>query len=184
MALKIEKVEQFERKPFFVQSWIVNDIQILYKGENSFSDIQLIITANNGKFDKKIYIGGNYKKDGDIIVDWGSAFKVRDALSLFDIDGNIDDDGKFVGNITSAIGKEFIAISYISDRLYNDKPTYKVWDNIKAKGKETELQIAFENSIFRGYPKDFAPDLLKADIIAKVEESKVSVSVPDDEAPF
>ena len=127
MSLGFSKAkENVGSKPYFVSVGKTKEVKV---DKGRFHDIELTIVveipkSNGETFDKTMWIRGNFVKDGDVVVDWGrkgnpaTAWMVENAMKVLEVkpdkdDNLIDETGKFIGDVSSMVGKEFYYISYI-----------------------------------------------------------------------
>lgn len=113
---------------YYINEGTVKSVQVNYNVPNKSDDtkikdveltIVLEMTKNNGeKFDKTIYISGNYKRNETTnqVEDWGSAFKVRSFFNAVGLTKwSTDDFGILPSSICEqAIGKNVFIIKYKS----------------------------------------------------------------------
>lgn len=113
---------------YYINEGTVKSVAVNYNVPNKsddtkIKDVELTIIlemtkANGEKFDKTIYISGNYKKNEitSQVEDWGSAFKVRSFFNAVGLTKwSTDDFGILPSSIAEqAIGKRLFIIKYKS----------------------------------------------------------------------
>jgi hypothetical protein len=128
-------------------------------------DIGIKLTLEIGKnFQPVLSITGNFKRDTDTgeVIGWGSAFVVQEALSRLGFKGELDQENRIPADaLQRVIGKSFLRLSYISGEKQNGKPRYSDWGRMASteEGAE-ELAKRFKQSVAKGYPKNYRPELL------------------------
>lgn len=150
-------------------------------------DLAIKLTLDIGKsFYPEMLIVGNFKRDekGDILEGndgWGSAFKVRNFFSKFIPLGQVislTPDNEIPPDVLALPrGKEFLRLSYVTGRKPSGRLRYSSWDEIATLEEGAEsLKRRFLNSVTRGFPSNYHPEVL--------EPSDASMSFPslDDES--
>jgi hypothetical protein len=165
-------------------------------------DVAIVLTLDIGKtFNPEMSFFGNYKRDNrnNLIVDWGGAYSVRNLFTACGIDSEINDDGSIPSELLKAlIGKEILRLQYVSGiREKDDKPKYSDWTQTVLAGSEKPEKLAklFEQSVAKGYPKNYSPEVLSSNgngtshttednSDMAIPAAPVAESVEEDEAPF
>ena len=120
-----------------------------------------------------MYIGGSFSVDdlNNTIDGWGRAYKVKmffDAIGLpirlakgtAIPENKLPDDAK-----SHIIGKEFLRLSYLSQKVKPDGThRWKDWQDTEKVGHEQALKDAFTLAVSKQYVKDFLdPDNVATD---------------------
>ena len=118
--------------------------------------------VKNG-WDRKVTIGGNFKKDKQTgkIEDWGGAFKIRDFFSACNVKGDFDDNGKPTAQqINDCSGQSILLLTYP-----NIKGNRSTWNCVTYATRDKEsfkkffLKGAQNLDETRRYPKNYqSPD--------------------------
>jgi hypothetical protein len=133
-------------------------------------DVYVVITLDVGReFTPEMSFFGDFKRDDKnpkVIVDWGSAFKIRNLFSACGVHREINDDGTIPPEmIQELIGKKILRLQYISGTKDNGKLKYSDWSEqvFEATGDPKKLAELFFKSVDRGYPKNYSPEVLTED---------------------
>jgi hypothetical protein len=130
----------------------------------SAPDVWLKLTLDVGRsFQPTMDFFGEFKRDDQTreIIDWGSAFKVKNLLANLGIEGNLGEDGSLPkAMIEQLVGKEFYRLQYVSKLKENGKLQYSDWTDAVETENPERLAKAFLKSVERGYPRNYSPDLV------------------------
>lgn len=135
-------------------------------------------TQNNGDIEKKLYIGGNLKYDGDKVVGLGGAFKidrVLEAAGLPELELN-DDNSLPLADIMKLEGKEITILSYVRKLSNSGKPIYNIYDKVAKANQSKALLEEFQKDEYAF--KYYDPSLLDA-----VETQKEKDVEQEEETP-
>ena len=154
-------------------------------------DIYLVLTIDIGKeWTPEMSFFGDYKRDErspEVIVDWGSAFKIRNLFSACGIHREINDDGTIPGDMVKELtGKKILRLQYVSGVRENGKLKYSDWTEqvLPADGDPRKLAELFFKSVERGYPKNYSPDVLVEDDSFDTRELNEGISIPAADSDF
>jgi hypothetical protein len=131
-------------------------------------DIFIELKLDVGKdFQPTMSFFGDFKRDprSGEILDWGSAFKIRNLFSAFGIEGEVAENGTISdGLVNRLFGKEFYRLQYVSGEKYDGKLKYSDWtDQIEIENPDN-LARAFFRSVEKGFPKNYKPELLNGNL--------------------
>lgn len=127
--------------------------------------VQLILEIGK-TFQPTLAISGDFQRDDSgEIIGWGRANKVRELFVKLGAAEGLTEDNRLPPDVLeSLIGKKILRLSYVSGRKDNGKLKYSDWSEVGIPEDGAEvLAKRFESSVHRGYPKNFAPELLKED---------------------
>jgi hypothetical protein len=128
-------------------------------------DVAITITLDIGKdFNPEMSFFGNFKRDerNGLVTDWGGAFPVRGLFDACKIVGEINDDGTIPQEmLDQLVGKEILRLQYVSGFRKDGKIRYSDWNNVLGgSDKPEKLAKLFEDSVAKGYPKNYSPEIL------------------------
>lgn len=169
MGLKSSNYEP-TKSPFFIQEGEITDAKIIYGFVTETEpprtyDIALglivkLTKKDNTSYTKEIYIKGDYKKEGDLVTEWGSAFKIASNLANLGIPRfETDDLGIIPADIIrQAIGKRIFILSYIYEKS-DGTAGYRTYDFVHVD--KNKLLARFEkNAANEKYPPyKYKPEL-------------------------
>lgn len=135
-------------------------------------DLGIEVKLDVGRdFEPVMSFYGWFKREGNTIKDWGSAFKVRGLFDAVHVKGDLDSANRIPpAQIKELVGQKFLRLTYVRGTRKGDdgkmKPAYNTWDEVGPinekdpdAGKQALLE-KFQKSLKRGYPKNFKPDAL------------------------
>jgi len=161
----------FSKSKYMILQFTVKDISLEYNKQNNgkTTDISLEVSVERVKKDglvqdSKLYVGGNYKKDGNGVVGaWGSAFKIKEFI-LACVPGlkfSADDQGKIADDIfQQCIDKEIFVLKYLSTKD-NGEETYRTY-NIFSDDM-MKLEKKFLKDVERSMVYKYSPELASDD---------------------
>jgi hypothetical protein len=134
-------------------------------------DIGVVLTIDVGRsFQPELIISGMFKRNVDTgeVIGWGGAFVVQEALLRLGYTGLLDAGNKIPKAALSAlVGKEILRLSYVSGTKEGGRARYSDWSQLGTPASgEQELANRFRQSVSRGYPKNYHPELMDAPIDA------------------
>lgn len=149
---------------YYINEGVVKSVDVNYNVPNKSDDskikdveltVTLVMTKNDGeKFDKTVYISGNYKKNEitNQVEDWGSAFKVRSFFNAVGLTKWATDDfGILPSSICEqAVGKTVFIVKYKSSNDQGE-PLYRTYNMV---GKSSS---AVEKMFLRDASGDYPP---------------------------
>ena len=152
---RVTKIRNFSGEPA-MEGWTPRDCSI---------EIHYESTEKEQDFDTSMYILGDFKKDEHTneVIDWGQAFKISRFFESLGVSGEeLNSDNSIPDEwLTKAIGKEFVKLSYVSNKVNPNtgKNRWRTWDivataNGNLEKSKTNLAKQFKDSVKRGYPKD------------------------------
>ena len=167
--------------PYFIQKGNIRGAQVLYNNEvfgivwNVDLALLLEIHKKDGStYEYQLNIRGSFKRDSTgRIIGWGSCFKIQKLFQSLKINGTVSSDGTISQNSLDAlVNKEIFALSYISGTKEDGNNRYQVFDILS--DSKSSLEDDFQNSVDKGYPRNYHPELL-------FPEPKTEVSNEDSE---
>jgi hypothetical protein len=154
-------------------------------------DIYLVVTLDIGKdWTPEMSFFGDYKRDErnpEVIVDWGSAFKVRNLFTACGIHRELNDDGTIPKDmVNDLIGKKILRLQYVSGARENGRLKYSDWPEQVLPANEDPKKLAdlFFRSVQRGYPKNYSPDVLAGDDSFDTQELDGNMGIPAADGDF
>ncbi len=154
-------------------------------------DVYLVVTLDIGKdWTPEMSFFGDFKHDDKnpkVIVDWGSAFKVRNLFTACGIHRNINDDGTIPGDMVKDLtGKKILRLQYVSGVRENGKLKYSDWTEQVLAADEDPKKLAdlFFKSVQKGYPRNYAPDVLAEDDSFDTQELETGMGIPAADGDF
>jgi hypothetical protein len=153
----------------YAQKFTIIDANIKYNTAyfEDTRDILLELTINAGKDENwTIQLAGNYKRDDKgQITGWGTAFPIAKLLHTCGISAEVDDNGRFnMEDLRPIANQELYKITYVAGLKEDGKPKYKTWNTyFSPNATAEEMRNEFVDSLKKGYPKDYAPDVLEKD---------------------
>jgi hypothetical protein len=154
-------------------------------------DIYLVVTLDIGKdWTPEMSFFGDYKRDErnpEVIVDWGSAFKVRNLFTACGIHRELNDDGTIPKDmVNDLIGKKILRLQYVSGARENGRLKYSDWSEQVLPANEDPKKLAdlFFKSVQRGYPKNYSPDVLAGDDSFDTQELDGNMGIPAADGDF
>ncbi len=134
---------------------------------------------------------GDLRRDKNRIVDWGSAFVVKDFfIKLGCFKGLIDEEIKErirllekkqvpADFLVKAIKKKICILDYVKGISEEGKLKYSTWNIVDVDPEQ--LRNAFKKSVAKGFPLNYKPDLMDN----AIDKNEAVVSAPsDDDFPF
>jgi hypothetical protein len=158
---------------------------------SSTPSLYIAIKLDIGKdFQPEMSFFGDFKRDEQnpaVIVDWGSAYRVRNLFTAAGIHRNINEDGSIPQDmIEDLIGKKILRLQYVSGRKDNGKLKYYDWNDMVLGAKDDPKRFAdlFFKSVERGYPKNYSPEALAEDTGPIAQEDEKGMEIPSAEESF
>lgn len=156
----------------------------------SVKDLAIEVEFDIGQpWNKIVLIKGNLKREDGKVIDWGGAFVVKDffintgcfkGLTKEEIDSRLKllEKGEIPAEFLSKpLNRKIFILSYVRGLSYDLKPKYSTWNIVDSDPEE--LLNLFKNSVAKGYPSNFKPDLL--DEQESINNSEIEA---DDDMPF
>ena len=170
---------------YFITQGTITECTIEYNvasvnDESKVSDVVLKVTMEcekkeGGTYNKYLTIAGNFKRDmRNLVLDWGSAFKIRDFFTILGIkDWETDDMGNFPDwIIKAAIGKSPFALSYRSEKQ-DGTASYRTYNNIHTNAQKLEelfiKQVASKYPPYKYKPEGSVDDDASLDVSGGIE---------------
>ncbi len=159
---------------------------------DSTHDLAIQIEFDISKsFTKKVILKGDLRRDKNRIVDWGSAFVVKDFfIKLGCFKGLIDEEIKErirllekkqvpADFLIKAIKKKICILDYVKGISEEGKLKYSTWNIVDVDPEQ--LRNAFKKSVAKGFPLNYKPDLMDN----AIDKNEAVVAAPsDDDFPF
>jgi hypothetical protein len=122
-------------------------------------------------FEPEMLVYGNFKWNGNVVADWGGAFKVRTVFDVTHVPMTMNGTNKLPETaIKQLVGKKVLRLSYIRGVKQTEtgkKMSTLTWDIVgdatDPKGKEKLLatfQAYVKKQAAAGYPLKFNPDAM------------------------
>ena len=129
-------------------------------------DIGIKLKVDIGRdFLPEMIIAGNFKREHDTgeVIGWGGAFVVQEVLSRLGFTGELDRNNRIPPEaLAGAVGKKFLRLTYISGVGRSGGKRYTSWHQVATPSEGAEnLVERFKRSLRRGFPKNYAPDILE-----------------------
>lgn len=148
---------------YYINSGVVKSVEVEYNKANQndpdkITDVELkvvldMIKDSGEHFDKSIFVSGNYKKDEitNQIIDWGSAFKIRQFFNVCGLTKWSTDDFGILPDYLAkdAVGHTIYTISYRSSDD-SGEPKYRTYKMV-AKNAE-QIEKMFTKDVNGDYP--------------------------------
>jgi hypothetical protein len=182
----------------FVNKAVITEASIDYdcammEGSKWQDDVALRLKlAQEGlNFEKDLYIGGNFKKEGppggEQIANWGSAFKVARVFDVLDIKGDLDSEGHFYKDAIEALpGRTIFFLQYSTKLKDNGKARYADYRIVDAPRSAEEPDDAVADRITAAFEKDLAGNYLKnyrpASELKEEADAALAFDEPNDSA--
>lgn len=194
LSLSNQSGNGFMKGVFITEAKIINLIDISGKptyAENPDSTHDLAIEIEfdiNKSWTKKVVIKGDFKKDGNAITGWGSAFVVKDFfIKIGCFRGLLEEEIKErigllekkqipADFLVKARNKKIYILDYVRAMTDDGKLKYSTW-NIVDTDPEI-LKGAFKTSVAKGYPSNYKPELM--DNASDLKEALPVETVVDD----
>lgn len=158
---------------------------------DSVKDLAVEVEFDIGQqWNKIVLIKGDLKRENHKVVDWGGAFVVKDffiktgcfkGMTKEEIDSRLKllEKGEMPADFLSKpLNRKIYILSYVRGMSHDLKPKYSTW-NIVDSDPEQLLNL-FKNSVAKGYPSNFNPDLLDE----KESSDNSNLVTEDDDLPF
>ncbi len=162
------KKESQGAKPFYVERQEIRKAVVSYNVTTTkyTRDLSLeltfpeITTRKGNTFTPKLTLSGNFKKDNGSINDWGSAIRIREVFDCAGVDVKYNNSGELdAESIKNLIGKEIYTLRYVAKDKTGNR-TYYTWDRVG--NSEEDVKQKFNESVNKGYPKNYSPELLNS----------------------
>ena len=136
---------------YYINSGVVKSVKVDYNIVNNnnpdkVTDVQLEVVLDSIKdsgehFDKTIWVAGNYKKQdiSNQIMDWGSAFKIRQFFNVCGLTKWSTDDFGILPDYLAkdAVGQTVFTISYRSSDDAGE-PKYRTYKMVAKNAEQIE----------------------------------------------
>ena len=197
LSLSNQDGNGFMKGVFITEAKIINLTDISGKptfAENPDSTHDLAIEIEfdiNKSWTKKVSIKGDFKKDGNAITGWGSAFVVKDFfIKIGCFRGLVEEEIKEriqllekqqipADFLLKARNKKIFILDYVRAATDDGKLKYSTWNIVDADPEI--LRSAFKTSVAKGYPANYKPELVG--LVADRKEVEVAETV-DNDFPF
>ncbi len=194
LSLSNQNGNGFMKGVFITEARIINLTDISDKptfAENPHSTHDLAIEIEfdiNKSWTKKVIIKGDFKKDGNAITGWGSAFVVKDffiKMGCFRglVEEEINERIQLLEKkqipadfLLKSRNKKIYILDYVRSISDDGKMKYSTW-NIVDTDPEI-LKSAFKTSVAKGYPSNYKPELM--DNANELKETVPLEAVVDD----
>jgi hypothetical protein len=160
-------------------------------------DVAIVIKLDIGKeFQPEMSFFGNFKRDerNGLITDWGSAFHISNLFDACGVLGEINDDGTIPqAMLDQLVGREILRLQYVSGFRNDGKVRYSDWNTVlSGSSKPEKLAKLFEESVAKGYPKNYSPEVLDNSLSSEstnggdlaIPEATAATAEAEEEVPF
>jgi hypothetical protein len=154
-------------------------------------DIYLVVTLDIGKeWTPEMSFFGDFKRDRknpNEIVGWGSAFKIRNLFTACEIHRELNDNGTIPKDmVNDLIGKKILRLQYVSGARENGRLKYSDWTEQVLPANEDPKKLAdlFFKSVQRGFPRNYAPDVLNEDDSFNMAELENGMAISSGDKDF
>jgi hypothetical protein len=142
----------------------------------------------NKPFTKKVVIKGDLRRDRNKVVDWGSAFVVKEFfIKIGCFRGLLEEEIKDrlqllekkqvpADFLVTARKKKIYILDFVRAISDDGKLKYSTWNIVDADPEQ--LKNAFKASVAKGYPANYKPELVG--LVADRKEVAVAETVEND----